>query len=138
MNVFTKDRGVHQGRIAKANAPEGVYVYELGHALLAERTVEIGDSHRVSQTFMRDVNAKYVRASIVIVTPPVLPSNAVWEVSGWVNDERMVVRRLRRSKRVITLDDWRLRVADLPPPPSPTTVMFQLMLVEMQESDAPA
>lgn len=129
MNVFTRDRGVHQGRIRKANAPDGVYVYEIGHALLAQSSAAIGDFHAIETTFVRETQALYVRAALSIVIPETPPLTAAWEVSGWLNGLKVVSRRLRLSKRPLLLDDWRISLANSNPPPATNTLAFRLELV---------
>jgi hypothetical protein len=111
-NPFNKDRGIHQERIASATAPEGAYVYELGHALLADVNVGVGDYHEVRQSLTLSAQAQVLKASIVVTVPPVLPDSASWEVSGWLNGTKMVSRILRRSKRKLVLDDIRISLYD--------------------------
>lgn len=129
MNPFSKDLGVHQGRIAVASAVEGSFAYELGHALLQDVNVGVGDHHQVLQTFLVDAQSKLLRASVVVVTPQVLPIGAAWEVSGWLNGTKMVSRRLRPSKRTIVLDDWRISLFGAHPSPTTNSVAFRLELV---------
>jgi hypothetical protein len=131
LNPFTKDLGVHQGRIVRADAPEGSYVYELGHALLQGVNVDVGDYHEVAQTFVMDNQAHLVRATIRVVTPPILPIGSSWEVSAWLRGVKMVRRVLRPSKRVVELSDWRIRLRALGVDEDPNIeVKFRLELVE--------
>ncbi len=129
MNVFMRDKGVHQGRIRKENAPEGAHVYELGHALLHEAEVVVGDMHEVATTFVRDAGSLYVRATIVVNAPIAPPVLAAWEVSGWLNGVKLVSRKLRANKRAFKLDDWRISLANSNPPPATNTLAFRLELV---------
>lgn len=129
MDAFTKDLGVHQGRVASATAPEGSYVYELGHALLQDVNLAVGDHHEVSQSFVLSAQAQMLRATIHIEVPPVLPVGAAWEVSGWLNGTKMVSRRLRPSKRILVLDDLRISLFAAHGAPSTDTVAFRLELV---------
>jgi hypothetical protein len=129
VNPFTKDLGVHQGRIATATAPEGSHVYELGHALLQQVNVAVGDKHTVSRTIVIDQQTQLLRASVVITTPQTLPIAAAWEVSGWLNGTKMVSRRLRPSKRVIRLDDLRISTFNANKTPSTDLLAFRLELV---------
>ena len=118
MNVFQIDRGIHQARISKTNAPEGAFVYELGHALMHERDVVIGDSHQITSTFVREAQSLYVRASVVVVAPPQMPLLAAWEVSAWLNDTKLISRLVRVNKRPLKLEDWRISLANSNPPPA--------------------
>jgi hypothetical protein len=129
MNVFTKDLGVHQGRIARANAPDGAFVYELGHALLQAVNVSAGDFHEISQPIVVAPGSKTIRASIVVTTPAVLPIGHTWEVSAWLNGTKMIVRRLRPSKRPITLEDWRISLVAASAAPTTNLLAFRLELV---------
>jgi hypothetical protein len=129
VNIFNKDLGVHQGRIRKSDAPGGAFVYELGHALMRDAFVKIGDYHEITQTFMMNVNAKHLRASIVVQTPSILPVGQYWEVSGWLNGTKVVSRRLQPSKRKLVLDDWRISLLGAATPPGTNTVAFRLELV---------
>jgi hypothetical protein len=113
VNPFNKDIGIHQGRIALATAPEGTYVYELGHALLNDANVAEDDYHQVSQELTFTPQAKLLKASIVVTVPSELPPIGLsWEVSGWLNGQKMVSRKLRASKRVLVLDDIRISLHD--------------------------
>ena len=129
MNVFQIDRGIHQARISKTNAPEGAFVYELGHALMHERDVVIGDSHQITSTFVREAQSLYVRASVVVVAPPQMPLLAAWEVSAWLNDTKLISRLVRVNKRPLKLEDWRISLANSNPPPATNTLAFRLELV---------
>lgn len=129
MNVFTYDLGVHQGRMPLPNAPDGAFVYELGHAKLADYSVQVGDFHEVSQSFTVTPGARCAYASIVVTTPPVLPAGSAWEVSAWLNGTKMVARRLRPSKRQIALHDWRVSLAAAAASPATNVLAFRLELV---------
>lgn len=129
MNVFEFDRGIHQGRIAVAGAPSGAYVYELGHALMLEREVVVGDHHQIQTSFVREANSLYVRASVVVIAPPQPSPQAAWEVSGWLNNIKMVSRLVRPNKRPLKLEDWRISLANSNPPPATNTLAFRLELV---------
>lgn len=129
MNPFNKDLGIHQGRIAVSSAPEGTHVYELGHALLTDANVDVGDFHQVSQSMVLDAESRLLRATIVVRTPAVLPTGAAWELSAWLNGTKMVSRRLRRSKRMIILDDFVISLYGGNAAPTPNTVAFRLELV---------
>lgn len=129
MNVFDKDIAIHQGRIQKAGAPEGKFVYELGHALLRDCIVNIGDYHEVSQEFMKHIDSKFIKPNVTIVTPPVLPIGTLWMVSAKLNGDLMTSRVLRPSKRTIVLEDWRISLANALPPPGKNTITFRLELI---------
>lgn len=127
MTAFTRDLGVHQGRIT---VDGNSHVYELGHALLAYANVVIGDYHRVTQQFVVDSTEAVVRARIVIVTPSELTEGAAWELSAWLNETKMVSRRLRAFKKPIELTDLAISLRNANPPPSPSELSFQLELVD--------
>lgn len=129
MNVFNKDLGVHQGRIVLAPAPEGAFVYELGHALLRDANVAVGDFHEVKQTFTVSAGSKFLRASIVVTVPKVLPVGSGWLLSATLNNVRMVNRQLRVSKHVIKLEDWRVSLAGAAAAPATNVIAFRLELV---------
>lgn len=129
MNVFTKDLGIHQGRIALSDAPDGSFVYELGHALLRDSSARVGDYHEVKQIFVMTDASKFIKASVVVKTPPILPVGDAWLVSAWLNNVQMVDRRLRISKRVLILEDWRVSLAAASPSPSVNVLAFRLELV---------
>lgn len=130
MNVFSYDLGTYQGRMPVSDAPDGAYVYELGHAKLMDASVKVGDFHEVSQQLQLSGDARYIQASIVITTPLALPAAGLaWEVSAWLNDVKMVSRQLRRSRRRIQLDDWRISLAGANAPPALNTLKFRLELV---------
>lgn len=129
MDIFTKDIAIHQGRIQKAGAPEGSFVYELGHALLRDCIVKVGDYHEVSQEFMKHVDSKFIAPNITVVTPAALPVGALWLVSAKLNNVLMVYRELRTSKRPIVLEDWRINLANALPAPGKNTITFRLELI---------
>lgn len=129
MNVFTRDSGLHQGRIA-APTPNGAFVYELGHAKLADSNVRSGDFHEITQTFTKIAGSKFLQASVVITTPSILPAVQMWEVSAWLNGVRMVSRRLRPSKRKITLSDWKISLLDANEAPLTNVLAFRLELID--------
>lgn len=129
MNVFDKDLGLYQGRIATSSAPSGAFVYELGHALLSEAAVNVGDYSEVAQTFAKTAAAKYLTASIIVTVPPVLPVGRMWEVSAWLNSTKMVSRLLRPSKRPIKLEDWRVSLYFALEAPDTNVLAFRLELV---------
>jgi hypothetical protein len=127
LNPFDKDLGVHQGRIVRTDAPEGTHVYELGHALLQDVNVDVGDYHQVTQTFVLEPQSKLLKASIVIVTPAVLPVGSAWELSIRLNGDVYLQRRLRPSKRTIVLSDVRISLFDASG--GSNTIAFRLELV---------
>jgi hypothetical protein len=128
MNPFTKDLGIHQGRIAIDPAPEGTHVYELGHALLQDVNLDVGDYHEVSQSLLLESASTALLASIVIVTPP-LPIAASWELSGWLNGVKMVRRILRASKRTLVLSDIRISLYNANRGAAVDLIAFRLELV---------
>lgn len=129
MNPFNRDIGIHQGRIASPVASEGAYVYELGHALLQDANIAIGDSHIVAQTIAIDPQTKVIRPRLRIVTPDRLPTNSAWEVSCWLDGAKLVARRLRRSKRVLVLDDICISTFGAVKAPATAVLSFRLELV---------
>ena len=129
MNVFTKDLGLHQGRIPLANAPEGSFVYELGHALLGDGAVNVGDHHEITQVFTVTAGSKYITASIRVRVPPALPVGAAWVVSASLNGTQMVQRRLRIAKRLLVLEDWAISLASAHAAPTTNTLALRLELV---------
>lgn len=129
MNVFEREAGIHQGRIARDDAPAGAYVYELGHAFLRDASVNVGDFHEVKQSFIVTPGMKFLRASVVIVTPERLPVGSAWEVMVLLNGTIMVSRRLRASKRRLTLDDWQISLFSAQPAPIGNDLTFRLELV---------
>lgn len=129
MDPFTKDLGVHQGRVALATAPEGGHVYELGHVLLQDSNLGVGDLHQVSQELVLSAQACLIRASIRVEVPRVLPPSLVWEVSALLNGQQMVRRALRPSKRPIFLHDWRISLFNANHAPSTDLITFRLSLI---------
>lgn len=75
---FDADQGTYQGQIAKANAPEGEYVYELGHALPGViRDFADGDTHELSQT--GDLAGKTLFRFTLDIRPPAeVPVGMTW------------------------------------------------------------
>ena len=130
MNPWTKDLGVHQGRVALATAPEGGHVYELGHVLLQDANLGVGDIHQVSQELVLSAEARLVRASIRVEVPRTLPSDLAWEVSALLNGQQMVSRLLRPSKRPIFLNDWRISLFGANHSPSTDVIAFRLSLID--------
>ena len=128
MNVFDKDLGVHQGRIA-AGASDGSFVYELGHALLADLNVGDGDLHEVSQALVLDTGSRMLLTHVRIVTPQELPVGSAWQFSVWLNDRRMVTRPIYPAKRVIILEDMRVSLREALIAPATNTLLFRLELV---------
>ena len=127
LNVFDKDLGVHQGRIPAAGATG--FVYELGHALLADVNVDAGDLHEISQSFVITPGSRLLTAQVRIVTPQELPIGQVWTFSVWLNGKRMFARVLRQAKRVLSLDDMRISLRDANAPPATNQILFRLELV---------
>lgn len=128
LNVFNREFGTLQGRIPKADAPDGSFVYEIGHASMRDALVNPGDYHEVTQTFLKSSGSLFILATIVIRVPPVLPIASTWTLSAALNSVVLISRRLRLSKRAITLDDWKISLADANAAPTTNTLKFRLEL----------
>lgn len=78
---FDADLGTYQGRIARAGAPEGSYVYELGHALPGVvRSFADGDEHTVTQTGSLAGKTLF-RVTVDIRPPAEVPVGMSWTFS---------------------------------------------------------
>lgn len=128
-NAFTKEFGTRQGRIARLGAPEGLFVYELGHSLRADAVVKVGDYHEISQSFVAEPLTKTIRLTVTVETPVILPVGRSWELSARLNGVIAVSRRLRPSKRTLVLSDWCIDLSDANPNPASNLIAFRLELV---------
>lgn len=126
---FEKDLGVHQGRIAVADAPDGTFVYELGHALLADANLDVGDFREIKQDVVFDGQSQFVRPVVRITAPEVIATGLEWEFSMKLNGTVVVTRRIKADAKPVTLTDLAISLADSLGPPATDEILFRLELV---------
>lgn len=82
---FDADLGTYQGRISKAGAPQGTYVYELGHALPGVvRSFVDGDAHETSQA--GDLSGITLWRFTLDIRPPAdVPLGMTWTFTASVS-----------------------------------------------------
>ena len=129
MNPFDHDIGIHQGRIPASDAPDGAYVYELGHALMAEANCAIGDNHVVGQVLTLSPQTHFLRASIRLRVPDGLPVGAAWQFTADLNGVVFYTRRIHAAELELELDDLRVSTAGANFTPLGDTLAFKLELV---------
>ena len=122
---FEVHLGAAQGRIKTANAADGSYAFELGHATHLDVYLEPGDRHDVSQTFNIDAEAMFIRARVRLAAPPVLPVGHTWIFEAMLNGSVHYGRNLTPSNRIVTLHDIAIRLLGAP---TSSTVTFRLRL----------
>ena len=120
------DLGTYQGRIAEDDAPEGAYVFELGHALRAKRDLAIGDYHEVKQTLPFDQAAYLLRATIQITPPDAIPAGYAFLLTGRLNGAVVASRRIARTSKPITLTDFAIPLWNAAGEPAVEDFAFRL------------
>ncbi len=87
LSPWTRELGQHQGRIAASDAPQGAFVFELGHALPGrEADLLEGATAEVRQTATVAPGTRLLRVSVRVRPPSSTPPGGlVWEVSLLVN-----------------------------------------------------
>lgn len=118
--------GTTQGRIAASGAPEGEYVYELGHALLGKRQLAVGDYHEVKQSVVLDDAAKLARATVRFVAPPTIPAGHGWLFTMRLNGSVVASRQIRRGARTIEVSDLAIPLFAATGPPGSDELAFRL------------
>lgn len=120
------DLGTYQGRIEVDGAPEGSYVFELGHALRAKRNLAIGDYHEVKQSLPIDQAAYLLRATIVIVPPEVMPAGYGFLLTGRLNGAVVASRPIPRNSKPIVLSDFAIPLWNAAGEPAVEDIAFRL------------
>lgn len=128
-SAFEIDLGTYQGRIAADNAPDGSYVYELGHALNAEREMVLGDYHEISQETVLDPEAAVIRVTLNITAPSTLPVGLGWEITGRLNGAVRASRKIVAGRLPRTITDLAISTAGAAGAPSTDTLAFRLEVV---------
>jgi len=123
---WEQDLGTHQGRIATADAPEGAYVFELGHALHAKRNLAVGDYHEVQQTVTLDGAARLMRASVRFAAPPVIPAGHGWLFTMRLNGAVFASREIKRGARTIEIEDLAIPLDGASGPPGTDVIAYRL------------
>lgn len=126
--AWDKDLGVSQGRIPVVDAPDGAFVYELGHALRASERINFGDFHEVKQSLVIDAQTGVVRMAVRVVPPDALPSGHFWEVSVRLNAVVVFTRRLTTGRFPVDLMDMAIPLSNsLRPAPDEIAVRLELV-----------
>ena len=129
LSPFFRDRGTQQGRIQVEGAPDGDWVYELGHSAREGGYFNVGDYHQVEQDINApDGQAGLVRVDVDVVLPDTLPTGPAleWEFTVRLNGTVVYTRRLPAGPRSITLRDIAISLAASSPP---DVAAFRLELV---------
>jgi hypothetical protein len=104
--------GLTQGRVEDADAPEGSYVFELGHA--GGRTssdVDVGDYSEISQTITIGAEELLARITVRVIEPNVASTNVAWELVGELGGTPFFRRRLTSQGRTLELSDLAVGLA---------------------------
>lgn len=126
--AFSLDLGTAQGRIASSYAPDGSYVFELGHANLDLGWLKTGDYHEVKQDIVADGEAAFVRARVRIQSPPDLVGYS-WRLSARLNGVTRMTRVISAGSRIVTLQDIAIPLALGNTPPTSNEIAFRLELI---------
>lgn len=127
LNPFNKDLGIHQGRIVNGVSA----VYELGHALLRDAEMRVGDKSEIAQNIVLAAQTRAIVPLIRVVIPGILPGDAKWELSAWLNGTKRVHRFFTASKRPITISDWQISTTGANAAPTPNQLVLRLQLVAL-------
>lgn len=126
---FEFDLGLYQGRIPVSDAPGGLYVYELGHALRHEGELVVGDYHEIEQSFVLSAASRILRVSIRTKPPRTLPAGRRWLLTAALNSVVRASRYIEKTRRDITLVDFAIPLINANTPPTPNTVAYRLEVV---------
>ena len=126
---WEKDLGTHQGRIQSDAAPEGSYVFELGHAQREAANLAIGDYREVKQTITIDPGAAVARVAVRIVRPPALPAGYGWLLTARLNGAVKASRPIRVGGGALEIEDFAIPLANANGPPSTDEIAFRLEVV---------
>lgn len=118
--------GLTQGRVEDVNAPEGSYVFELGHA--GGRTtsdVDVGDYSEISQAITVGAEELLARITVRVIEPNIASANVAWEIVGELGGSPFFRRRLTSQGRTLELTDLAVGLAG----GGATTLAFRLEAV---------
>jgi hypothetical protein len=125
--AFEFGLGLTQGRVEDANAPEGTYVFELGHE--GGRTtsdIAVGDYSEVSQSINIGAEELMARVSILVIEPDVESTSVAWDIVGYIDSSEFIRRRLTFQGRALELSDIAVSLAG---GGAPATLAFRLEAV---------
>lgn len=124
---FDMGLGETQGRIEASDAPEGDYVFELGHAFgRTQAYIDVGDYSEISQDVTHDGTELMIRSTVKVIEPSVVSTEIAWDFIGKVDGSEFIRRRLEFLGRSLTLSDIALSIYGKS---SPTTITFRLEAV---------
>ena len=123
---FDRDSGIFQGRILIADAPAGLYVYELGHSRRETGDCVVGDYHEVEQSFVMSGVSKLLRVAIRIKPPRSLPGGRRWLLTAALNSVVRASRYIEDTKRDIVLTDFAVPLINANTPPTANTLTYRL------------
>jgi hypothetical protein len=127
MTPFDYSLGTAQGRMEAVDAPEGDYVFELGHVgAETQARIAVGDYSEVSQSIAHGAEEFLVRTTIKVVEPDDPSASVAWDVVGYVDAVEFFRRRLQPLGRALTLTDLALSLVG---GTTPTTIAFRLLAV---------
>lgn len=119
------DRGRAQLRSPSSRAVDGSFVYELGHSELAEVELAPGDYNEVSQDFVLESQAHFIRPAVRVRCA----GDSVWLLTGRLNGTVLYSRQLDADSRDLFLQDIAISLAGANASPTPNTLAFRLELV---------
>lgn len=123
---FAQALGVLQGRITSSSAPEGEYVYELGHSGRVEGAFTLGDETSLTQSFAFGAQYALLRCAVVLHTPRNIEDGYVWAFEAAYDGLLFYRRRIEADSRRITVSDIALPLTHSPLPPGTADVTFTL------------
>lgn len=126
---WEKDLGTYQGRIASSAAPEGSYVFELGHALRSAFNLAVGDYHEVKQTVTLDHGSSVLRASVRVVSPLTIPFGFGFLLTARLNGTVKVSRPIKSGGRTVTIEDFAIPLMNANGAPGTDEIAFRLEVV---------
>lgn len=119
--------GQTQGRIQATGAPEGSYVFELGHAFAKTQAwLSVGDYSEISQDVTHETTEVLIRFAVKVTEPSTSNPNVAWDLIGKVDGSEFVRRRIEFLGRSMILTDLGLSIYGKS---SPTTITFRLEAV---------
>lgn len=121
---FALTRGIDQQRVAVPDAPDGLFVFELGHANRGDARLGITDYHEITQEFTRAPQSAFLEP-VVQISPN--DFTGAWDFSVRLNSVVVYERSLRPDVPPLTLTDIKIPLATATP--GLNTLTFRLELV---------
>lgn len=123
---FTNAIGVSQGRIATSDAPDGSYVFELGHQAFGDVRLAVGDRHEVYQSLVRSPESYFFTCRVRVRTPDDWVGTERYQLTMRLNGTPFYTRTIKRTDRDIDIQDIGVSLVGAIPPPMTNSIAVRL------------